>query len=117
MPRRFWVYIATIILLSGMVVYYQYQKAKIDRQAQDSEKQFQTEQASQLQIFLDKQNDPIKLVRIAKNFSSINPDFTKLAILKAHELSPNSRDITLLASSYDSSLTEKLKTLDPLYKN
>ena len=97
-----------------MLFYYQSAKSKINEEVSAINASFAQEQEAQSAAFLDKQTDPVRLVQIAKSFNNSNPEMAKKAVMKAHELDPTSRDITLLASSYDSSLLGEVKTLDPL---
>lgn len=113
-PRAlFW--IGALIAFSAIVSLYSAERAKISRELLQQQEQFQQAQVESMKIFLQKQKDGKKLIRLAKRLPSENAELIKLVVLRAYELEPNSRDIAVLASAYDPGAKARVKEIDPLY--
>lgn len=117
MSSRFWFYLGSSILVAGLFAWHIANQNSLILQQARLQEEGQAAEIANLERYAASQTDERKLVSLAKLLRSHDKAVLKPLILRAYELNPNSRDITLLASEYQPSLKEKVKTLDPLYDN
>ncbi len=116
MVSRFWFYLATAIILSGLGSYLSWVKTRQGSEIAAINQAAAAERSMAMESYLAKQTDGRKMISLAKNLQSTAPELVQPIVLKAYELLPNSRDAALLASYYRPELKEKVKELDPLYE-
>lgn len=109
----FW--IGVFIAISAVVSLYSVERASIARVATQHQKEFENQQIESMRTFLGKQQDGRKLIGLAKRLPKENTQLIKMTILRAFELEPNSRDISILASTYSSAAKKRIQEIDPLY--
>ncbi len=116
MNDRFWFYLGSLVIVAGL---YSWRVATVNAIANEVgriEQASQRERMSSITQYVTKQTDERKLVSLAKRLKDSDPETLQIIIDRAYALNPGSRDITLLASQFHPELKEKVRQLDPLYK-
>lgn len=116
MSHRHWFYLAIFIVIAGLLALGAANSNILRRQRQAIEAESLAAQQQQLGLYLAKQTDGHKLVRLAKQMKNGDPNILKAIIDRAYALNPTDRDIVVLASFYNPELKSKVLELDPLYK-
>jgi len=117
MTKRFWFYLAVLIIVAGLGGWLVASNRQIENERVRLERESQQIRQAALDRYLQQQTDGRKLVRLAQLFNETQPDFVKPVVLRAYELDPNSRDIVLLASHYLPAAKERLRFVDPLFED
>ncbi|QQG49737.1 MAG: hypothetical protein HZB70_02980 [Candidatus Berkelbacteria bacterium] len=116
MTARFWFYLAAVIIIAGLGSWGLFNSRRLSNEIGRLEAEaIATDQAT-LTDYLERQDDAFKLVGLAKLYGKTHPELVKAVVLRAFELNKDSRDIAVLASPYSLEAEERLKVLDPLYK-
>jgi hypothetical protein len=115
MSGRFWFYLGAVIIIAGLATTYLANNRRLaNRQAQIETAGLEESQKA-LDLYLKKQTDSRKLVRLALLYSKTRIELVKPVALRAYELNQNNRDIALLAAPYSDAAKERVKFLDPLF--
>jgi len=115
MIKRGWFYLAVLIVVAGEITVLNMVRIKQHRELVRINDQATARQQQDLNTYLTRQTDARKLVRLAKLLTHNQSFLLQPIIDRAYALNPNSRDITLLASSYHPELKDQVTKLDPLY--
>jgi len=116
MSNRFWFYLGVAIVIVGLFSYRTGVRNKISNDINRINLESRQAALSDLSKYLEKQTDERKLVSLAKKLRNRESWLLEAIIDRAYAINPKSRDITLLASEFHPELKEKVKILDPLYK-
>lgn len=113
MTSRFWFYLLFIIVIIGLVSYWDFSRQHLAQKAKAAEAAALTETANQLKGYLERQTDGLKLVGLAKRLNAIEPTLAKPVVQRAFELAPNNPDAVYLESAYRPELKAKALELNP----
>lgn len=116
MSRRLWFYSVFMVILIALFGWYSLERSQVNKESEKQAVAFAQEQKEVWQNYLDKQTDEHKLVQLMKKNPNLDEVALKLITLKAYELAPTNRDVTILASFFQPELKEKVLELDPLYQ-
>ncbi|HUD21105.1 MAG TPA: hypothetical protein VMQ44_03510 [Candidatus Saccharimonadales bacterium] len=115
MHGRIWFYLAAIIIIAGLVCYYEAVKNRTSRQVATLERAGVQDQKDQLASYLQKQTDAYKVISLAKQMKNASPDLIEMMADRAYQLDPTNRDVVLLSSAFHPELKSQVLKLDPLY--
>lgn len=115
MHARFWFYLASLILISGLSGWYVINKRVLEAELKRIDEAGLSVDREGLGRYLADQEDGLKLVGLAKLIANNRPELIEPVALRAFELEPNRRDVAVLASPYSEVAKERVKFLDPLF--
>jgi hypothetical protein len=116
MNRRVWFYLTALIIIGVIIIYGSLEIKNINREQILIQDRRTSENRENIKNYLATQNDPIKLISLAKNLKSSDTQITELIIDKAYALAPSSKDILVLDSQFHPELKNKITAIDPLYQ-
>ena len=116
MSNRFWFYLGSLIVIAALGTTYLANSRRLENQLARADAEGLAESEQSLEGYLAKQTDSRKLVGLALLYQKTRPELVRPVALKAFELNKNSRDIAVLAAPYSKIAEERIKFLDPLYR-
>lgn len=116
MSSRFWFYLGAVIVIAGLGTTHLANTRKLANELAALETHSLTENQEALTHYLEKQTDSRKLVSLALLYQKTRPELVRPVALRAFELNKDSRDIAVLAAPYSQEARERIRFLDPLYK-
>ncbi len=109
-------YVICAIAIGGMAISLLVVKKVSATNLTNQQAQFEKTSLADWQKYLDAQNDPHKLISLAKRIASNHPRLLEPLFDRAYKLAPGERDIVILDSYYHPELKKRVEDIDPLFE-
>ncbi|MBI4948421.1 hypothetical protein HY844_02625 [Candidatus Berkelbacteria bacterium] len=117
MHNRVWFYLFVLIVIGAEISYLVGINSRTASEIELLNQAAERQSVEQIENYASGQTDGYKLVSLSKKLGSdASAKVHEILVLRAYELEPTDRDITVLASYFDARLEPKITELDPLYK-
>lgn len=116
MHGRFWAYLAAMIIIAALMVFFYGSRARLERETARVEAASFQAARTDLENYLARQTDGRKMVTLAKRLSHQDARLIEPIIARAYALNPNSRDIAILLAAFRPEMKKRVEELDPLYR-
>lgn len=112
---RHWFYVPVLMIVGGLLSWGAVTAAEIRAEQATADRAGLKSQQAILEQYLNKQTDPVKLIRLAKQTKNSDPALLEMIADRAYQIAPKNRDVAVLAAEFHPELKAKVLEIDPLY--